>query len=564
MRRVALASVAVLAAVSLAPASSHADTSSTVTVVGTSDVFDSDLIQQVITPDFKAANPQYSLNYVSLGTGAAISYAEAGTASALLVHAASLENAFVHPPPPQGSYSLEQYGRAIFYGDYVLLGPPSDPADVMSGSDPSHDVVGAFQKIAAAGIAGTADFVSRANTAGTAVQEHQIWALTDPKAVPGLSLCTISSGSNGGGEVPTSAANADPTTPCAAGPVTSIPYPTWYHETNLTQAPNIVAADACNFGNGNDCYTFTDRGTYDYLVSQGAISNLQVVGNDNSATATGGATLLVNSFHAYAINPAAFTSGSVHINTAGATAFLNWLTSPTGQADVTAYQADAPGGSTFVGDAAPTLTGAVPARSTAGRALTITGALKNKVPGTPALSGVKITLSAIKAGASRPVIVGTATTGANGKYSIRYKPTGDASYQVSSPAITKIEIPTPTLTPPFGDDLQPTATSIGASRVTGTATIATAKAKKGVVRIKGKLAPAVVGSHATLRVYAKHASASTKGPKYVKSFKLAAGATSYSIQLKLARKHTWVLSVHYVNTGQITTGVSPLQSVHVN
>jgi hypothetical protein len=71
----------------------------------------------------------------------------------------------------------------------------------------------------------------------------------------------------------------------------------------------------------------------------------------------------------------------------------------------------------------------------------------------------------------------------------------------------------------------------------------------------------VVGSHATLQVYAKHASA--KSLKFVKSFKLAAGATSYSVQLKLARKHTWNLSVHYVNAGQITTGVSPQQSVHL-
>src|SRR6476661_9650985 len=72
-----------------------ADDSSTVTVVGTSDVFDSNLVQSVLKPGFEAAYPQYHLNYVSKGTGAAIAYAEAGTASGLLVHAASLENQFV-------------------------------------------------------------------------------------------------------------------------------------------------------------------------------------------------------------------------------------------------------------------------------------------------------------------------------------------------------------------------------------------------------------------------------------------------------------------------------------
>ena len=92
----------------------------------------------------------------SPGSGAS----EAGTASALLVHAASLENQFV-----ASGYSAEPFGRAIFYGDYVLLGPTSDPAGVMKSAP--HDIVSAFEAIAAAGVAGKADFVSRANTSGT-------------------------------------------------------------------------------------------------------------------------------------------------------------------------------------------------------------------------------------------------------------------------------------------------------------------------------------------------------------------------------------------------------------
>jgi hypothetical protein len=173
-----------------APAS--ADTASTLTVVGTSDVQDSGLIPGLITPMFEKAYPQFTLNYVSLGSGAAIAYAEAGTASALIVHAASLENQFV-----ANGYSLEKYGRAVFWGDYVLLGPASDPAGVLSGAP--HSIVQAFQDIAAAGAAGHADLVSRANTSGTAVQEHAIWALTS-----GTTLCTVSA-ANGGGDAPSTA-----------------------------------------------------------------------------------------------------------------------------------------------------------------------------------------------------------------------------------------------------------------------------------------------------------------------------------------------------------------------
>ena len=93
-RLLAVGIVALFSAV-LFQVAAQADTSSTLTVVGTSDVQDSGLVPDLIKPMFQKAYPQFTLNYVSLGTGAAINYAEAGTASALIVHAASLENQFV-------------------------------------------------------------------------------------------------------------------------------------------------------------------------------------------------------------------------------------------------------------------------------------------------------------------------------------------------------------------------------------------------------------------------------------------------------------------------------------
>jgi tungstate transport system substrate-binding protein len=555
--RVALAAIATVAAVTLTPAASHADTSSTITVVGTSDVFDSDLIQNVIKPDFEAANPQYTLNYVSLGTGAAITYAKAGTASALLVHAASLENSFVASGPP--SFSDEQFGRAIFYGVYVLLGPSGDPAGVMTGTHRSHNIVDAFEKIATAGAAGTADFVSRANTSGTSVEEHAIWALTNS-----ADLCTISAGSNGGGSVPTTPGQP---AACPAVPVNTIPAPAWYHETNLTQGPNIVAADACNFGHGNDCYTLTDRGTYQFLLSEGAISNLTVVGNHNASTAPGGANLLINSFHAYAINPAAFSaSPNVHINLAGATAFLNWLTSPAGQNEITAYQTSDPGGPSFIKDAAPalTLTKKLPASVKAGGKLTVSGSLTNVVPGTPPIVGESMMLLATKAGSSSPHTVATTQTASNGTFTLSYKPTADASYRVatSNAPIVQIEIPASvSFGPQYGDLLQPTSKSIGKSTVTGAAAITKISAKKGVVTIKGTLSPAVSGSAARLEILAAHSSA--KLLRLVSMKPLTNGAKTFTVTVKLARGHTWNVRVKYVNTGHIAAGASAARSVHV-
>jgi tungstate transport system substrate-binding protein len=235
-------------AVSRGPA--QAGHASTLTVVGTSDVFDANLVQSVLKPGFEAAHPQYKLNYVSKGTGAAIAFAEAGTASALLVHAASLENQFV----AQG-YSAEQYGRAIFWGDYVLIGPSSDPAGVLTNAP--HDIVAAFQRVAAAGAAGTANFVSRGGTPGTTVREHAIWALTS-----GVTTCTVSD-ANGAGTSPSTTTGACPS---------NTSFPSWYHATGLTQGPNIVNGDACNYSGGS-CYLFTDRGTFTYLQSTGAIGN---------------------------------------------------------------------------------------------------------------------------------------------------------------------------------------------------------------------------------------------------------------------------------------------------
>ena len=112
----------------VAPSLASADTSSTLTIVGTSDVSDSGLIPNVIQPQFTKDFPQYTFKYVGSATGAAIQSAENGTGgpSALIVHAASLENQFV----ADGFSYNNQYGNAIFTNDFILAGPTGDPAAV--------------------------------------------------------------------------------------------------------------------------------------------------------------------------------------------------------------------------------------------------------------------------------------------------------------------------------------------------------------------------------------------------------------------------------------------------
>ena len=151
-----------------APAAAHA---SDVIVQGTTDVRDAGLLDDVIAPGFKAAYPQYTLKYVAVGTGQALTNAQAGQGDAVLTHAPTLESTFV-----ANGFSDERFGRAIFYSDYVILGPKNDPAGVLSGA--AHNSAQAFQLIAAAGAAGKANFVSRGDNSGTNVEEKAIWQLT--------------------------------------------------------------------------------------------------------------------------------------------------------------------------------------------------------------------------------------------------------------------------------------------------------------------------------------------------------------------------------------------------
>ena len=140
----------------LTPALASADSASTLTVVGTSDMSDSGLIPNLIQPQFQAAFPQFTFKYTGSATGTAIQNAQSGNGgpSVLIVHAASLENEFV-----AGGYSYQnQYGQAICTNDFVLAGnqgtrPASPPTRT--------NIAQALADVAAKGVAGTATFVSR-------------------------------------------------------------------------------------------------------------------------------------------------------------------------------------------------------------------------------------------------------------------------------------------------------------------------------------------------------------------------------------------------------------------
>tara|TARA_Y100001933_G_scaffold264019_1_gene327877 strand:+ start:1695 stop:2531 length:837 start_codon:yes stop_codon:yes gene_type:complete len=97
---------------------------------------------------------------VAVGTGQAIRNAMNGDGDVLFVHARPAEEKFV----------AEGHGVARFdvmYNDFVIVGPPSDPAGVAGMTD----VVAALSKIAEAEV----PFASRGDDSGTHKAELRLW-----------------------------------------------------------------------------------------------------------------------------------------------------------------------------------------------------------------------------------------------------------------------------------------------------------------------------------------------------------------------------------------------------
>jgi ABC-type tungstate transport system permease subunit len=557
MRRlfaVPLVGVAFAAAALLAPAAASADSASTLTVVGTSDVSDSGLMPNLIQPQFHAAFPQFTFKYTGTATGTAITNAETGvgTPSVLIVHAASLENQFV-----ANGFSDEPYGRAIFTNDFVLAGPAADPAGVGTAGG-SNNIVAAFEAIATAGNAGNVTFVSRGGTPGTTVEEHQIWALVAANNPPAsLNLCQVSAAA-GGGDTPVSLASGLNGQMCTGSNGLPNPgdLPAWYVTTGDTQGPNVVAANNCSGFTtpANTCYVLTDRGTYDYLAAgsdpAGTIPNLSIVTRNDSASAPGGADLLVNYFHAYIISP---SKPGEAVNLTAAQDFVNFLTSPALQSQLKTYLDDTndTGGAPFVADASPGLTATgFPSLDQAGVPVTVTGTLTNSQPGFPNLANQTVSIDEIVAGL--PVAVASGTTNSTGAYNIKFTPTSSGSYQASTGQIAQIE--NSSLNPVFGDLLSPSATAPVAMSVQGGVTIASATPGNGSVTVAGTLTPAAPDANATVTLLARPVS-STGAYTQIGSASLAAGAKSFSVSAPLA-KGLWQLEVSYADPGQLTAGTA--------
>ncbi len=100
------------------------------------------------------------VDVIAVGTGKALKLAENGDVDVVLVHAPEAEKAFM-----EAGFGIRR--RAVMYNDFVIVGPPADPAHIRG----MKSAVDALRAIARQGQV----FVSRGDESGTHQKEKQLW-----------------------------------------------------------------------------------------------------------------------------------------------------------------------------------------------------------------------------------------------------------------------------------------------------------------------------------------------------------------------------------------------------
>jgi ABC-type tungstate transport system permease subunit len=463
-----LAALAGLLVALIVPAAALGQTQ--IVVQGTTDTRDAGLVDDVIVPGFQAAYPQYTLQYIAVGTGQALTNAKAGQGDAVMTHSAALEADFVNE-----GYSYEPIGRAVMYNDYVLIGHDADPAGVEAGA--RHDAVHALELIAQAGEAGNAVFVSRGDNSGTQVQENLMWAQTS-----GIPLHPVGAAGSGRME------------PDGNGDGSGTDVPAWYQKSGVGQAATVKIAEQCNFppATADACYDLTDRGTFNRQINLGAIAGMKVVSDDNATNARGGTTLLLNQFNVYAVNPAKVPS----VKLEGALAFMDYVTSPAFQNALATYPNEQQ--PAFFPDAFPLITpaGSPPSNILAGESVTASGAMTNRFPGAGPLGSAPVALDASLGIAGSPFgplnpgfqTIAQGATGANGVYSLSGRPNRSGTLRLSAPR---------------NGPLSPTSVTLGDVHVQAVLNLNDLSATYRRLRLRGSARPSADREDAKLFVFGR-------------------------------------------------------------
>jgi tungstate transport system substrate-binding protein len=155
--RTSLLALLVFSALSLVACG--ASTEPSVIVLATTTSTDNSGLLDALLPPFEKREG-IKVNRVAVGTGRALALAKRGEADLILVHARAREDAFVAE-----GFGIDR--RDIMWNDFVIAGPPADPAGIRGTTGAAK----ALAKIAAA----EADFISRGDDSGTHIREQSLW-----------------------------------------------------------------------------------------------------------------------------------------------------------------------------------------------------------------------------------------------------------------------------------------------------------------------------------------------------------------------------------------------------
>ena len=125
---------------------------------------DSGLLDVLVPPFEKKTG--YRVKTIAVGSGQSLAMGARGDADVVLAHAPSLERKYV-------SEAVFVTRRLVMHNDFVVVGPPSDPARI-KGAGRVRDV---FARL----LEGKAPFVSRGDKSGTHLLELTLWEKTGGK-----------------------------------------------------------------------------------------------------------------------------------------------------------------------------------------------------------------------------------------------------------------------------------------------------------------------------------------------------------------------------------------------
>ncbi|MCZ6779011.1 MAG: substrate-binding domain-containing protein [Acidobacteria bacterium] len=143
----------------------------------TTSTYDTGLLDALIPPF--STRTGVNVKVIAVGSGQALAMAARGEADLVLTHAPEAEARFME----RGHGLLR---RRMMYNDFVLVGPPTDPAGVRRSSD----VRKALASIQRSG----STFASRADESGTHMMEQKLWYSTGLEPPSGSSYLETGQG----------------------------------------------------------------------------------------------------------------------------------------------------------------------------------------------------------------------------------------------------------------------------------------------------------------------------------------------------------------------------------